>query len=34
MVAESLNSPVVIETEEVRGGKDVVVKLRVVGGGP
>ncbi|WP_243680318.1 hypothetical protein [Vulcanisaeta souniana] len=34
VVAESLNSPVVIETEEVRGGKDVVVKLRVVGGGP
>ncbi|BDR92725.1 hypothetical protein [Vulcanisaeta souniana] len=33
VVAESLNSPVVIETEEVRG-KDVVVKLRVVGGGP
>ena len=33
VVAESLNSPIVIESEEVRGG-DVVVRLRVVSRGP
>ena len=33
VTAESLNSPVTIESEEVRGG-DVVVRLRVVSRGP
>ncbi len=34
VAAESLNSPVVIESEEVRGGRDVVIRLRVIGHGP